>query len=80
MTFFLHVVPADENDLPTHRQRYGFDNLDFGFYNYMSLDKGCVTLRELPDYAITRIRTGQYLVREDGSAAHLWGREIRVDE
>ena len=79
-TFFVHVVPADENDLPTHRQRYGFDNLDFGFYNYMSLDKGCVTLRELPDYAITRIHTGQYLVREDGSAAHLWEGEIRFDE
>ena len=39
-----------------------------------------VTLRELPNYAITRIRTGQYLVREDGSTAHLRGGEIRVNE
>ena len=29
--FFLHLIPADEDDLPAERKRYGFDNLDFGF-------------------------------------------------
>ena len=80
-TFFLHVVPVDENDLPAHRQRNGFDNLDFGFRYYsLSLDKGCVALRKLPDYPITRVRTGQFLVNEDGSTTHLWGGEIHFDE
>ena len=80
-TFFLHVVPADENDLPAHRQRNGFDNLDFGFrYHSLSLDKGCVALRKLPDYPITRIRTGQFAVNEDDSYTNLWEAEIRFDE
>ena len=83
-TVFLHVVPADENDLPDHRKQYGFDNLDFrvndrGGRWFRSAER-CVALRELPDYAITRIRTGQYLVREHGSTTHLWEGEIRVDE
>ena len=26
--FFLHLMPADVNDLPDHRKQYGFDNLD----------------------------------------------------
>ena len=29
--FFLHILPHDTNDLPQHRQQYGFDNLDFSF-------------------------------------------------
>ena len=83
-TFFLHVVPAGENDLPDHRKQYGFDNLDFRFDDrggrwFRSAER-CVALRELPDYAIARIRTGQFLVNDDGSTEHLWEGEIRVDE
>ena len=82
-TFFLHVVPADENDLPDHRKQYGYGNLDFRFNRrggrwFRSAER-CVALRELPDYAITRIRTGQYL-REYVSTTRLWEGEIRVDE
>ena len=83
-TFFLHVIPADENDLPDHRKQYGFDNLDFRFNDrggrwFRSAER-CVALRELPDYAITRIRTGQFLVNEYGSTTHLWEGRIRFDE
>ena len=78
--FFLHVDPADETDLPAHRQRYGFDNLDFASHNYMPLGKGCVALRKLPDYPITRVRTGQYLFNWNGSITRLWEEEIRFDE
>ena len=79
--FFVHVVPADENDLPDHRRQYGFGGFNFRFRDYdLSLDKGCVALRELPEYAIARIRTGQFLVNEDGSTTHLWEGEIRFDE
>ena len=31
--FFLHIVPADMNDLPDDRKQYEFDNLDFDFGN-----------------------------------------------
>ena len=81
--FFLHLLPADVADLPAARQQHGFDNLDFGFndhsYELRSAEQ-CVAYRELPDYAITRIRTGQFLVNEDGSYTHLWEEEIRFDE
>ena len=29
--FFLHLIPADQDDLPDNRQQYEFDNLDFNF-------------------------------------------------
>ena len=29
--FFLHIVPANANDLPSDRKRYGFNNLDFSW-------------------------------------------------
>lgn len=61
--FFLHVYPVDANDLPDHREKYGFDNLDFNFdYQFrFKVDGECITVRELPDYKISRIRTGQFI-------------------
>ena len=61
-TFFLHLDPVDMNDLPRHRKQYGFDNLDFAFGNHRISIKGevCAAVRELPDYAIAAVRTGQY--------------------
>ena len=60
-TFFLHLIPVDVNDLPGHRKQYGFDNLDFAFKNHFLIEGGvCAAVRELPDYAIAAIRTGQY--------------------
>ena len=80
-TFFLRVDPADASDLPEHRKQYGFDNLDFGFNHDGIRSAGqCIVRRKLPDYAITRILTGQYFVNEDGSYTHLWEGEIRFDE
>ena len=59
--FFLHVVPADEGDLPRHRGEYGFDNLDFTLATRGArLDGNCVALARLPDYPIATVRTGQY--------------------
>ena len=63
--FFLHLDPVDADDLPSHRKLYGFDNLDFAFRHY---DPGegivCITKRELPDYDIAAIRTGQFILGE----------------
>ena len=59
--FFLHVHPADAGDLPEHRRGYGFDNLDFTLAGSGArIDGNCVAVARLPDYAIARIRTGQY--------------------
>lgn len=60
-TFFLHLFPADLTSLPRHRQRLRFDNLDFNFQDQgLMLDGACLAIVPLPDYKITRIRTGQY--------------------
>ena len=66
--FFLHVVPADEGDLPEHRREHGFDNRDFHLARSGArIDGNCVAVARLPDYPIAAIRTGQY----DGTGA-LW--------
>ena len=61
-TFFLHLHPVDTNDLPSHRQQYGFDNLDFAFRDHRPFIKEgvCVARRKLPDYAIATLYTGQF--------------------
>ena len=79
--FFVHIYPVDVDDLPAHRRQYGFGGLDFSFNDHgIRSAEQCVAWRELPDYAISRIRTGQFLVNEDGSTTHLWEGEVRFDE
>ena len=59
--FFLHVVPADMNDLPEARREYGFDNLDFRFdVRGVHFDGKCAASVGLPQYDIARITTGQF--------------------
>ncbi len=61
--FFLHLIPVDEHDLPANRQQSGFDNLDFRFthvVSHMQAGQRCVAIRELPEYAIRSLRTGQW--------------------
>ncbi len=61
-TFFLHLYPVDVNDLPSHRQQYGFDNLDFAFGEQDVIARGvCAARRQLPDYDIAAIGAGQYI-------------------
>ena len=63
--FFLHILPHDTNDLPQHRQQYGFDNLDFAFYEHVvRFDGKCLASVPLPDYPIARINTGQWIPDE----------------
>ena len=70
--FFLHLHPADVADLPGHRRQYGFDNLDFDFdESGVIFDGRCMVAMALPEYDITRIRTGQY-VPVDGGFDNLW--------
>ena len=63
--FFLHILPHDTNDLPQHRQQYGFDNLDFAFYEHgVRFDGKCLASVPLSDYSIARINTGQWIPGE----------------
>ena len=74
--FFLHLHPADVADLPGHRRQYGFDNLDFDFdESGVIFDGRCMVAMALPEYDITRIRTGQY-VPVDGGFDNLWEGEF----
>ena len=73
---FLHVFPMDKADLPDSRRRYGFDNLDFDLgRRVLYLDGRCVAVRDLPDYPIGRIRTGQF-IQGQGT---LWTSEFSPD-
>ncbi len=77
--FFLHLYPVDVNDLPGHRQQYGFDNLDFDFGGRgVVFDGRCVAAVTLPEYDIARISTGQY-VRVGGWILRLWEGEFLFD-
>ena len=74
--FFLHIIPSDEADLPADRREQGFDNLDFRFADY-GVDLGgiCVAARELPQYGVERVRTGQHVSGEGA----VWRAEFGVD-
>ena len=75
--FFLHGIPIDPEDLPDHRQQYGFDNLDFYFDQHgESFDGKCLAKVPLPEYGISGIRTGQY-VPVDGGFDNVWEAEFR---
>ncbi len=72
--FFLHFIPADDSDLPSERQRAGFDNRDFSFTESGALTGGrCVAIARLPDYPVDRIRTGQFV---SGEGQRLWAVEF----
>ncbi len=73
--FFLHLVPVNVDDLPAARRQYGFDNLDFAFGQYGAIaDWKCLASVPLPDYPVTAIRTGQYII----GIGRLWQAELSV--
>ena len=77
--FFRRLHPVDGNDLPDRRKQYGFDNPDFDFDGRGVIFDGKRTARiPLPEYAITRVSTGQY-VPVEGGYNHLWKGEFRLE-
>ena len=71
--FFLHIFPADPADLPADWRELGFANLDFQFADLGAYaGDNCVAERDLPDYAIERIRTGQFVSGE----GQLWSADF----
>ena len=77
--FFLHLTPRDLADLPPHRRRHGFDNLDFSFAKAGGkLWQGqCRAQIRLPYYPIAHLRTGQYAPY---AAGELWVGEFVFSE
>ena len=73
--FFLHIIPADPADLPAVSRESGFANLDFRFGDHGAYAGDmCVAEREMPDYPIEHIRTGQFAIEE----GQLWSAEFPV--
>jgi len=65
--FFVHIFPNENEDLPEKRKSHGFDNLDFNYPDesfqlpwWYGNSNFLVAVRELPDYEVIKIRTGQY--------------------
>ena len=58
--FFMHVIPRSAEDLPDHRKEAGYEELDFALEDYGGRYGGdCFAVRDLPEYDILEIRTGQ---------------------
>ena len=77
--FFLSVFPEDAADLPQAARAAGREHqsLNFDFQRHgAALDGVCVAIRDLPDYPIAAIETGQWIPGEGG----LWSARIAVDE
>ncbi len=78
--FLLHLTPADQKSLPSHRQQHAFDNLDFNANAFTrakkipTLNNKCLATIPLPDYPITKIRTGQNILGQPP----IWEKEIPV--
>ena len=80
--FFLETFPADADDLPARMRKSGFESAIFGGRFNLSREHGwerissrggrCLFERDLPNYPIVRLATGQ---TADG--AELWRAEIK---
>ena len=80
--FFLHLTPANVNDLPAFRKQHGFDNLDFDFIlaGGTISDGRCLAAVALPRYAIVGIRTGQIIPGEGKVWRRVWQAEFPFRE
>ena len=58
--FFMHVFPRSADDLPNERKEAGYVELDFALEDFGGRYGGdCFAVRDLPEYDILEIRTGQ---------------------
>ena len=74
--FFLHITPANPVDLPTASREFGFANLDFHFADHGArIGDICLATRNLSDYEIESIRTGQ---KSPASGGDEWRADINL--
>ena len=77
--FALSVFPVDQSDLPPSARAAGYDHepLNFDFHRYGAiLDGKCVIIRNLPNYPISHVQTGQWIPGEGG----LWSARLEVGD
>jgi len=73
----LHVIPTDPSVLSIARQQHGYDSLGFYFdQRGFRLDDQCIAIAQLPTYAISRIRVGQWISAENRT---VWEAELPTD-
>ena len=78
--FLLSITPANAEDLSEGSRERGLDHnaLNFDFERYgVNLNGKCVIMRDLPDYPIAGVETGQWIPGEGG---RLWDGKIAVGE
>ena len=76
--FFLSVHPADADDLPAERRASGHESLNFDFAppGGVMFNGKCMITRQLPNYPIERIETGQ----DAPGGGRLWSADIAVGD
>lgn len=57
---FLHLPPAQVEDLPWHRVQYGFNTHDFYWNGSKGGTRRCLRIVHLPQYEIGSLTTGPY--------------------
>ena len=79
--FSLHWAPTDTTNLSDYWKEYGFNVLDFRLEEYgVKSDDKCVAVVALPEYDISRIKTGQFVYGQDKELVWLWRESVRFDE
>ena len=76
--FALSIYPANAADIADgmRAKNLAHNSLNFDFAEYGAMVEGvCVIIRSLPDYPISRVRTGQWIPGEGG----LWSAEMRLE-
>ena len=75
--FLLSVHPKNPRDIPEGRRELGHDSLNFGFERWgVAFGDKCMIRRALPDYAIERVETGQWIP----GGETLWTASIAVGD
>ncbi len=76
LEFFVHVTPADPQDLPPHQRRSGVDNLGFLFEERgVRFDDACLAVVPRPAYPVRNLTVGQWWSYEKRV---LWQADIPV--
>ena len=75
--FILSVFPANPEDLPEKFRALGHESLNFDFFPQgVTFGDKCMIRRELPNYEIARIETGQHIPGE----GELWRAEAVIGD
>ena len=76
--FWLSVHPADAADLPENRRGIGHESLNFDFVPPLGavFNGKCMATRQLPDYEIAKIETGQ----DAPGVGRVWSATVSVGD